>query len=202
MYKDNKHTVHYVPARKIKRKSLVIAIVAILCAIISAVTMAYVYTKTNEVKNTFTGTTAGVEIEEEFDGKVKSNVAVKNNGDIPSYIRATVVVTWMSDDEERVTARQPQVDVDYTVTYAENTDWQKGADGYWYYKIPVAPNSSTENLIDECKLKDGATVPEGFYLSVEIVASAIQATPTDVVAQQWSSGVSSVDGDKLVIIGG
>lgn len=57
-------------------------------------------------------------------------------------------------------------------------------------------------MIDECKLLDSANVPDGYYLSVEIVASAIQSTPTTVVTENWGSGVSGIsatDGKTLII---
>ena len=74
---------------------------------------------------------------------------------------------------------------DYSITFAKNTNWIRGADGYYYYKLPVDPQVSTGVLIEECKLQNNASVPDGYHLSVEIVASAIQSAPDSVVQSMW-----------------
>lgn len=209
MYNENNSGKHYIPAhrrrraRRRRQQSLVIAIVAILCSIIACVSIAFVFTGTKPVKNTFTDAYVACDVLETFDGTTKSDVTIKNTGEVQSYIRAKVVVTWMSADQTKVTALKPVDDTDYVITYANElnaaTNWEKGSDGYWYYKLPVNVRKETEELIDSCYLKDGVTAPDGFYLSVEIVASSIQSTPTRVITKQWESGVSGVDGTTLII---
>ena len=71
------------------------------------------------------------------------------------------------------------------MSLSENSGWLRGADGYWYYTIPVAPGASTGALIDECELMPGAEVPEGYHLAVEIISSAIQSSPAAVVQGKW-----------------
>lgn len=209
MYNENNSGNHYIPthrrrSKRRKQQSLIIAVVAILCSIIACATIAFVFTNTEPVENTFTDAYVACDVLETFNGTTKSNVTIKNTGEVQSYIRAKVVVTWMSADETKVTALKPVDDTDYVITYADETgvttNWEKGADGYWYYKIPVNVGDETENLIESCSLKDGANAPDGYYLSVEIVASSIQSTPTRVVTEQWNCGVSGVDGSTLIII--
>ena len=84
-----------------------------------------------------------------------------------------------------VSAKVPVKDKDYSITFAKNTNWIKGADGYYYYQLPVDPQGSTGVLIEECKLQENASVPDGYHLSVEIVASAIQSAPDSVVQSMW-----------------
>lgn len=202
MYKDNNTEKHNSPARKIKRKSLIIAIAAIMCSLIAAATVAYVFTSTSSLENTFVPTTVGCDIDEDFDGEVKTDVAVKNTGSTKAYVRAEIVVTWMSEDKTQVYAQLPVEGTDYTISYGDTKAeyWEEAADGYWYYKQPVEPEALTAPcLIKECKLTEAAAPPEGYRLSVEIIASAIQATPENVVKEQWSSGVSNVVDSKLVI---
>lgn len=209
MYNGNNSGEHYIPAhhrhrtRRRKQQSLVIAIVAILCSIIACVSIAFVFTSTKPIKNTFTDAYVACDVVETFDGTTKSDVTIKNTGEVQSYIRAKVVVTWMSADKTKVTALKPVDDTDYVITYADEinaaTNWKKGSDGYWYYKLPVDVGKETEGLIDSCYLKDGVTAPDGFYLSVEIVASSIQSAPTRVITEQWDSGVSGVNGSTLII---
>ena len=209
MYNDNNSGKHYIPAhrrrraKRRKQQSLIIAIVAILCSIIACATIAFVFTSTKPLENTFTDAYVACDVLETFDGTTKTDVTIKNTGEVQSYIRAKVVVTWMSDDKTKVTALKPIDDTDYIITYADETNaatnWKKGSDGYWYYKLPVNVGKETEELIESCSLKDGITVPDGYYLSVEIVASSIQSTPPRVVTEQWDSGVSGVNGSTLII---
>ena len=206
---SGKHCISAHRRRRLRRKRqqhLIIGIVAIFCSIISCVSLAYVFTHTDSVKNAFNSAYVACEVLENgtnedslFDGVTKSNVRIQNTGNVQSYIRAAVVVTWMSEDQSKVTSAKPD-DLDYSITYAgETTNWVKGQDGYWYYKIPVDPGCTTEKLLDSCSLKNGVTPPEGFYLSVEIVASSIQSTPTNVVKEQWKSGVEEVSETTLII---
>lgn len=209
MYNDNNSGKHYIPAhrrrRAIRRKqqSLIIAVVAIFCSIIACATIAFVFTSTKPLENTFTDAYVACDVLETFDGITKTDVTIKNTGEVQSYIRAKVVVTWMSDDKTKVTALKPIDDTDYVITYADEanaaTNWKKGSDGYWYYKLPVNVGKETEELIESCSLKEGITEPDGYYLSVEIVASSIQSTPTRVVTEQWDSGVNGVNGSTLII---
>lgn len=152
-------------------------------------TMAYVLTQTEKTENIFTPGKVACEVTENFTNGVKSNVAVKNTGNTDAYIRAAINVTWMPDNtdpaNQTVAAKVPQKDTDYTIKFADNSGWIEGSDGYWYYQTPVAPGSSTEKLIDRCELATGAEVPQGYYLSVEIISSAIQSSPAAVVAEKW-----------------
>ena len=201
---------YYVPTRR-RRKSrhkkqqhFVIAIIAIICCIISCVSLAFLFTKTNSMKNEFENAYVACQVLEngpdgkgEFDGQIKTNVRIKNTGDVQSYIRAAVVVTWMSEDQTSVTAIKPEVGSDYEITYASNANWIKGTDGYWYYTVPVNVGEETTILIENCICN--VEPPDGYYLSVEIVASSIQSAPERVVEEQWSSGISDVGGTTLVI---
>lgn len=176
-----------------------------MCCIISGVTLAYVFTHTDSLENIFDPSKVSCQVLEgedgnTFDGETKTNVKIQNTGKTDAYIRAVVVVTWMSEDEKTVTASVPQEGTDYSITYATDSGWLKGADGFWYYTSPVAVDDITEVLISDCHLLDMATIPEGFYLSVEIVASALQSTPEYVVTDQWSSGVDSVGTDGTLTI--
>ena len=125
---------------------------------------------------------------ETFNNNVKSQVAVQNTGDTTAFIRAAINVTWMSNQDaanQTVSAKVPVKDTDYSITFAKNTNWIQGADGYYYYQLPVGPQGSTGVLIEECKLQNNASVPDGYHLSVEIVASAIQSAPDSVVQSMW-----------------
>ena len=173
-----------------KRILLLAALVMILTAAIGG-TIAYIVTSTTAVENTFTPAKVETEIKETFDGTVKTNVSVKNTGEVAAYIRAAIVVSWKTTTGETY-AIAPGAD-DYTITLNE-TDWVKIGD-YWYCKAPVAVGANTAVLIDECKLKEGVTPPNGYYLSVDVITSAIQAEPTDAVTGAW--GVTLDDAKNI-----
>ena len=83
--------------------------------------------------------------------------------------------------------------------YLVNTGWIEGTDGYWYYQSPVVPGANTGTLIENCTQLVTANVPEGYHLSVEIVASAIQSSPETVVSAEWKV---ALDNGKIVSANG
>lgn len=178
---------------------ITIALAVLVMAISCGVTLAYLYTDTTPIENTFTAGKVGTVVVEEFDGNVKQNVAIKNTGNVPSYIRVMLVFTWSSEDGSLVYPTTPAEGTDYDIVYGASVFWKKGPDGYWYYTAPVNAGDKTDNLIDSVKLKEGVTPPDGYYLSVEVVASSIQTTPTDAVETSWKTGVERVDNNQLVI---
>ena len=162
-------------------------------------TVAFITTQTENKTNTFSPARVSCEVTEEFNGTQKSDVAVKNTGNTDAYVRATVNITWMKNNDagdQTVTARVPQAGVDYTITYREDTGWIKGTDGYWYYQTPIAPGAVTNILIGSCEQLEGAKVPDGYHLSVEIVASAIQSSPTTVASTEWKV---PIDNDGKIV---
>ena len=128
---------------------------------------------------------------------IKSNVQIKNTGDTDAYIRVAVVVNWMDEAGTKVWATKPVEDTEYSITYANKTNWVKGSDDYWYYTKSVPPTDGsnlTEILIE--KATQNTEGPKGtdgtqYYLSIEIVASAIQSTPETVVENHWGVTVEN-----------
>lgn len=170
---------------------LVICLILLLMISVGG-TIAFVVTHTSEIRNTFTESVVKCEVDETFKDNVKSNVSIKNTGDTTAYIRAFVNVTWMNESGE-VASVSPK-STDYMIEYSDS-GWLKGSDGYYYYSLPVQPNNNTAVLIDSCRLLETASAPDGYYLSVEIVCSAIQSTPESVVSNIWHVQLS---GDKIV----
>lgn len=181
--------------RKINKRSMALLVsLAVVLTVAVGVTLAYIFTKTDPVENTFKPSKVTCAVIE--DGKTtddpfgqvnvssKSNVQIKNTGDTTAYIRVAVVVTW-KNEKGNVWAQAPVEGTDYTIDWAYDdkdnpTRWTSDDDGYYYYNDPVAPGDLTGILITEAKLKEGYAAPVGtdgtqYYLSIEIVASAIQA---------------------------
>ena len=174
---------------------LVICLILLLMISVGG-TIAFVVTHTSEIRNTFTESVVKCEVDETLKDNVKSNVSIKNTGDTTAYIRAFVNVTWMNESGQ-VASVSPK-STDYMIEYS-TSGWLKGSDGYYYYTLPVQPNDKTAVLINSCQLLETASAPDGYYLSVEIVCSAIQSTPVSVVSDIWHVQLS---GDKIVGVNG
>ena len=177
--------------RRQKAKRVGSGFVLLILAAVLAIggTLAYIIANTASVENEFTPGEVRCEVEETFKHNVKSDVKIKNTGNTAAYIRATYVVTWQNDDGT-VNGKMPVVGTDYTIEFAENSGWKLIGD-YWYYTSPVAAGGETGVLIASCKLAEGAAVPTGYHLSVEIIASAIQSEPASVVAEKWHVAVDN-----------
>lgn len=180
-----------------KRKLFGVSVLVMCLCILSGTTLAYLITGTNLIKNLFSPGQVSCQVNSNVVDTVPSNVTIKNTGTVNAYIRVAVIVNW-ADSSDNVTANSPEEGFDYTIAYAEETDWKKAADGFWYYTHPVAPGKSTGVLIESCNILK-SVAPDGYALSVNIVTSAIQATPDNVVTESWDSGVSSVNGSTLII---
>lgn len=191
--------------RRPKRLATLLVSLLLVLGVAVGGTVAFLSTRTDSKVNTFTPSEVTCAVTETFENNVKSQVAVKNTGDTTAFIRAAINVTWMSNQDaanQTVSAKVPVKDTDYSITFAKNTNWIQGADGYYYYKLPVAPQGSTGVLIGECKLQNNASVPDGYHLSVEIVASAIQSAPDSVVQSMWhvtveNGKITGVNGSEV-----
>lgn len=169
--------------RRTQRPTLLLAALVLIFGALVGSTVAFLFTNTGAVTNTFTPSKVTVDVPEDFDNEVKNNVRVQNTGDIAAYVRAAVVVTWQ-DDKGNVHPTVPVEGTDYTVTYPANTGWFKHTDGFYYYTSALAPKAETGVLLTACKPVEGKA-PAGYHLSVEILASGIQSQPTTAVEDAW-----------------
>lgn len=163
-----------------KRSGILLAAVIVLLAGAVGGTWAFLVAQSEPVQNNFTYAHVSCTINEEFDGTTKSNVKIQNTGDIPAYVRARIVVTWKKASGN--VSAVPVKDSDYTITF-NTTDWTQQEGDYWYCKTAVDATKFTPVLIKECKKT--VTAPEGYDLSVEILADAIQSEPANAVKEAW-----------------
>ena len=181
-----------------KRSIVLVVSVLVLLLAVAGGTLAWLTANTGPVVNTFTPAHVTCQVDETFDGTTKSDVKVKNAGDIPAYIRAYIVVTW-KDETGNVYGQKPVANADYTMEMAQNTGWVTGSDGYYYYTRPVAVGDTTGTLISECKLTEKVVKPVGYDLSVEIIAEAIQSVPTTTVVGVWGPVASVASNGTLTV---
>lgn len=143
--------------------------------------------RTSEIVNTFQPGTITGEIEENFDGDVKKNVSVHNEGDVPVYIRVALVPTWKDGNN----ATGLVAEGTYSLTLGSNK-WFKSADGFYYYKEAVAAGAKTEILITECK--PNANLGEAYQgkkFELDVIATMIQAAPPEAVEEAWKVSVDN-----------
>lgn len=183
-YQKNEHVEKRSRAKK--PLAALVALVLIIGAVVGG-TLAYLAARTDAIVNTFNPAKVDIRIDENFDGRTKKDVKITNTGDTEVYIRATYVVTW-KDAAENVYPEQPQPGVDYTIGLNPNGDWFY-YNGYYYYTNPVAPGASTGVLISSCA-PVGGKAPEGYTLSVDVLASAIQSVPAEAVGQAWRVSIA------------
>lgn len=167
------------------RKTALILSLCLIFALAVGTTFALLKASTDPVENTFTAAKSGTDIVEELDGNQKKSIVVKNTGTAVSYVRVKLVMNWV-DDNGNVSATPVNITVDY-----DNTNWFE-QDGIYYYKMPVAPDGKTENLLKaDSPITEPADKPEGYHLEVTVLAESIQAAPSAAVQQSWGVGVDS-----------
>ena len=190
---------------KVNLSKKIILLTAIVLLVLSAVgtSLAFIFMKTNDLQNGFDPAVVSCAVVENgFDPAengnvnvaIKEDVQIKNTGNTQAYIRVSIVYTWKTADGTKVYASKPIEDEDYQIVFAENSGWNLGSDGYYYYESPVNKNEMTSILISSVEqLEDGPIGSDGaqYYLSVEILASAIQSTPETTVIDRWGVSVNN-----------
>lgn len=155
--------------------------------------IAYLSSTTEKSVNTFAPGKVSCTIEEDFDGKTKSNVKVRNDNsdqNITAFIRVAVAVNWQKNNTGTdgsvpvYSASAPAVGKDYYLELEKNTGWFLASDGYYYFAKPVNRGMSTETLIKTCK---PLVEKQGYHLSVDIAAEAIQYVPKTAVDEEWKA---------------
>lgn len=172
---------------------------ALVLTLTAGGTVAYLFTNTDAVTNTFTPANTGITIVENFDGEVKEEITVKNTGDIPVYVRVMLVASYQKEVNGKYevcgSQHTPEVKVpDFTL----GTDWVKGDDGYYYYTKSVSAQGETGSLIatDSSITLTKDPDHDGYVMHIDVLAQAIQAEPDSVVNTTWSNSKVTVTGNS------
>ena len=177
--------------QKSKNKKIALLILPILILTVAVGgTVAYIIERTIEVENTF----APVIVDSAPVGNAQGGVAVVNNGDIPAYLRAVVVVNWVAVDSDGNTTDHRHMDapvegVDYSIAYDTTGSWLKRSDGFWYCKEPINAGATTQALISSIT-RLSEPPEEGYVLFMEIATTGIQSVPSSAVEQAWGVTIS------------
>ena len=168
----------------LKKRGICLFLLACVLAAFTAVGGALAYLKgtTGGTVNTFLMPGGPVPvIIEDFDGTEKRAVRMKNDGDIPAYVRAELVITF-EDDEGRTLGMIPEEGTDYELSM-ESAGWFGADDGFWYSREPVRPGSETPVLVGS--LKETETAVPGRHLVCTVLGQMIQAAPAERVETAW-----------------
>ncbi len=168
----------------------------ILVALTIGETIAYLTTESDPVSNTFTASTSGITVNEEFNNEVKENVNVTNNSSYPVYVRATYVAYWVSDTDDSVLLEVPVISgtlhINHGTSETAGEPWIKKDDGYCYYNKIVQPGEKTSNFIDEIA---PSVVKPGYHLVIDVIAESVQAEPQQAVLDVWGFVPTTVSAD-------
>ena len=157
------------------RKTALILSLCLIFALAVGTTFALLKASTAPVENTFTAAKSDIKIDEDVTGGQKKSIVVKNTGTAVSYVRVKLVMNWV--DESGNVSVEP---VNITPSITDNW-FEQG--GIYYYKMPVAANGETTNLL-QTPITQG-TAPAGCHLEVTVLAESIQAAPDTAVQQSW-----------------
>lgn len=132
-------------------------------------------------------------VDETLRDNVKSDVAVKNSGSAPAYLRVAVDIYWQDQDGARLW-EEPVEGTDYAIVWGNVSNasvsnsassWVAASDGFYYWTSSVAPMGETDVLIRSVSEKKA----DGKNLVVDISTQAIQSTPDDAVTEAWGCKV-------------
>lgn len=182
--------------RSSRKVLITLASLALLLFAVVGTTAAYLYDKTDRVNNTFDPAQVSCAVVENGSAYTastvtvssKSNVTVKNTGNIPAYIRAAILVSWKSSSG--IVYGVKPTGQDYTLQL-NSSHWSENG-GFYYYNSAVPAGGLTEALITSAaQTASGPIGPDGtqYSLSIEIVAEAIQADGMGATSAQaaWAA---------------
>lgn len=170
-----------------RQRVLYIILIVILAAalVFCGTVIAYMFRQTEYKKNQFTPAQLSCEVVETFDGTQKSSIQVRNTGNIDAYLRVRLVSYWV-DAEGNIIAKPSEMP---EFTPAEG--WIPGSYDTYYYRVPVAPNELTNNLLSAPITLESGQV-------VEVFAEAIQSEPNGAVTSSWGVTVGA-DGNITTV---
>lgn len=149
--------------------------------------LAFLSKQTEAVENVFSSGSVSIEVRETFDPpeelspgiEIEKNVKIANTDGVPCYVRA---FCELSDSRIGQWAS-----LDYNVS-----DWtEPDADGWRYYKHPLAPGQETVPLITKIAISDEKPSEGYIDFDIPVVSEAVQAKSIDgsnmSLEQAWGS---------------
>ena len=154
--------------KRMRRNAAVWSILLLLTLAVGG-TLAYLVANTEEINNQFVPAYVTCQVNSKTDGSFD----ITNTGNTDAYIRAAILVNWM-DTNGNVRGIAPTA-TEYSL-FVNGESWHLDDETrYYYFENSVAPDNATQKLITSSGITANAVVPDGYTLSIEVVAEAIQA---------------------------
>ncbi len=181
-----------------KRAGALLTAVMLIAALAVGGTVAWLATRTESVRNTFSPSHVSCAVKEDFNKTtgVKKGVNVENTGDTDAYIRVKLVTYRTNEQGQHIggTAEIP--------AFAPGEGWVKHTDGFYYYTKPVAPGTkpATDLIGSGVTLTGSYNDADGGRQSIDVMAEAIQSSPANAVQEAW--GVTIANGSVAAVPAG
>ena len=166
-----------------KKITVCIISIAVLISISVGVTIAYLVSRPDPLDNRFKPVSVACIVEDGDAGAGISNLAVKNTGDVKAYARCVVLATYVSTSDGTIHSDAPIKGEDFNLNMGSDS-WMLSDDGFYYYALPVEPNSSTDVLVSS--VTEIASAPSGYELRISVYASMLQSEPAKAIEQTWN----------------
>ncbi|MDD6102122.1 MAG: hypothetical protein PUB67_03345 [Clostridiales bacterium] len=149
-----------------KKKLIIIFILAFMSVGIVAAYML----REQTVDNKFTPAVYSCEAVEVFNNNTKSEIKVKNTGNVAGYVRVKLITYWVDSDGNNVGVPSEDLSIDIN----EPDHWSR-IDDTFYYDVKVEPGSMSPNLLGtgivlKEKVYNGKTV----YQAIDVIAEISQ----------------------------
>lgn len=144
-------------------------------------TIAFLALRTDSIENRYPAPELNIENAEN---------TIVNSGDVPMYVRAATILTWVSEaDENTILSKEPVYGQDYTLTFDEE-NWFKASDGFYYSKKAVNAGEKI-TLLTAGKQEQKK---DGYTLRLRILSSGIQTEPIEAIENSWPAVTVNPDG--------
>ena len=165
-----------------KRTTILLAFLALIVGLAAGTTLAYIFTNSTELTNTFEPARVDCEVQESFPlSQSKSNIRIENTGNVDAYIRVRLLYNWINEAGEIVT--KPAGYEHTTVSTANLGEGWNASNTFYYYTYKVKPEELTSVMLN---IPIEQTAGGGDYrLRVDVIAEAIQADPKTDAAYKW-----------------
>ena len=188
-----------------KKKLIAAALLVMGIAILSAGTIAY-FTSQTTAHNVITSGGVDITLEEWADedcttpyptdkavpvmpGESITKIVTVKNTDADAFVRAQFHITVLDADGDQIDP-EDLPNLDKAIVIECGADWQKGADGWYYYAEPLKVGQVTPPLFSEVVF-DGPNMTNEYQnctVTVDVIAQAVQVAnngESALDAQGW-----------------
>ncbi len=117
-----------------------------------------------------------ITVDDDVVGNRKCDLSIQNTGFAASYVRATVQGCWVDDDGVVVQPWDRDYDGEFVYGAEWSNYWRLGADGFYYYLIPLARQEYTYPLFESYTLTNTSEMYQDLTLELSIVAQSVLAS--------------------------